>query len=227
SLNFLFLLDRDRGNEDFYKRIENDDVREFIKDRILILFSYELENIFVQPILIIDYLNHLNIIETLNSDFIWLLDVMDDIFQSLGENYYEYLLKKFNDILFPSLKKDLKVFDKIRGEVFQPKFKLIQIEGKSNLVHYASAKILQYLDRNSLNFLFLLDRDRGNEDFYKRIENDDVREFIKDRILILFSYELENIFVQPILIIDYLNHLNIIETLNSDFIWLLDVMDDI
>lgn len=152
-------------------------------------------------------------------------DELLTIFKDLDLGLYDYIL--YDGILFVEGKKDLKVFDKIMGEVFQPKFKLIQIEGKLNLVHYASAKILQYLDRNSLNFLFLLDRDRGNEDFYKRIENDDVREFIKDRILNLFSYELENIFVQPILIIDYLNYLNIIETLNSDFVWLLDVIDDI
>jgi len=125
-----------------------------------------------------------------------------DIFTDLDLSFYDYLL--YDGILFVEGSKDLKVISIIIEHIFKETLKIIPIEGKENFKHFASTKILIYLSKKNLKFLFLLDRDRGNQDFYYRIDDENVREHVKERIITLFTYEIENIFLQPILIIDYI-----------------------
>ena len=125
-----------------------------------------------------------------------------DVFTDLGLGLYDYIL--YNGILFVEGLRDIEVFSTIIESIFKESIKIISIEGKENFKHYANAKILLFLSNNNLNFLFLLDQDRGNKDFYYRIEDESLREIVKERIITLFTYELENIFLQPILIIDYI-----------------------
>ncbi|KKM78447.1 hypothetical protein LCGC14_1359910, partial [marine sediment metagenome] len=125
-----------------------------------------------------------------------------EVFTDLGLGLYDYIL--YNGILFVEGTRDIEVFSTIIESIFKESIKIISIEGKENFKHYASAKILLFLFNNNLNFLFLLDNDRGNQDFYNRIEDENLREIVKERIITLFAYELENIFLQPILLIDYI-----------------------
>ncbi len=125
-----------------------------------------------------------------------------DVFTDLGLGLYDYIL--FNGILFVEGLRDIEVFSTINDSIFKESIKIISIEGKENFKHYANAKILLFLSNNNLKFLFLLDQDRGNQDFYNRIEDINLQNLVKERIITIFTYELENIFLQPILIIDYI-----------------------
>lgn len=147
------------------------------------------------------------------------------IFKELNLSFYDYIL--YDGILFVEGQKDIEVFKVINEELFEKNFKLIPTEGKNNFIHYASANIIEFLDNNLVNFLFILDRDRGNEDFYKRIEVDMNRKLVKERIIPLFTYEIENIFLQPILILDYLYTYKKTKDIKEDYKWLLDTLENI
>jgi len=125
-----------------------------------------------------------------------------DVLTDLGLGLYDYIL--YDGILFVEGSTDIKVYSTILESLFKESIKIISIEGKENFKHYANAKILLFLSNYKLNFLFLFDQDRGNQDFYKRIEDENLRDFVKERIIVLFTYELENLFLQPILVIDYI-----------------------
>jgi len=141
-------------------------------------------------------INNSSIVKNIGSDEI--VDILTD----LGLGLYDYIL--YDGILFVEGLKDIEVFSNIIELFFKESIKIISIEGKENFKHYANAEILLFLSNNDMNFLFLLDKDRGNQEFYKRIIDEDLREIVKERIITLFIYELENIFLQPILIIDYI-----------------------
>ena len=125
-----------------------------------------------------------------------------DVFTDIGLGLYDYILYK--GILFVEGSRDNEVFSTIIESLFKESVKIISIEGKENFKHYANVKILLFLSKNNLDFVFLLDKDRGNQKLYERFEDDDLKELMKKRTLTLFTYELENLFLQPILIIDYI-----------------------
>lgn len=143
-----------------------------------------------------------------------------DVFKELDLNIYDYLL--YDGILFVEGQDDLNVFQLISDEVFEPKFKIIQCYGKKNFTYYAEAEILHLLTESGLNYLFLLDLDRGNENIWSKIKDDEFRNILEDNTIKLFSYEIENIFLQPILIIDYLFTKIKIQNLVADSRWLFE-----
>ncbi len=148
-----------------------------------------------------------------------------DVFKALELSFYDYVL--YDGILFVEGPKDIKVFKIIQEELLDKNFKLIPTEGKNNFVHYASANILHFLDNNFFNYLFILDRDRGNEDFFTRIKNDKIRKSVEDRIIPLFTYEIENIFLQPLLLLDFLICNNKIRHRTMDYYWLKKTLENI
>ena len=151
-------------------------------------------------------------------------DNLLDVFRELDLTFYDYIL--YDGILFVEGSKDIEVFKVINEEIFENNLKLIPTEGKNNFIHYASANIIEFLDNNSFNFLFIMDRDRGNKDFYKRIKDKKRRELVKKRIIPLFTYEIENLFLQPILLLDYLYCKKKTKDIKEDFKWLLVTLED-
>ncbi len=148
-----------------------------------------------------------------------------EVFKELDLNLYDYLL--YDGILFVEGQDDLNVFKIISDELFEPKFKIIQCYGKKKFIFYAEAEILHLLTKSDLKFLFLLDLDRGNENIWLKIKDDKLKEIIEEHTLKLFSYEIENIFLQPILIIDYLFTKNKIQNLVVDSRWLFENLERI
>ncbi len=148
-----------------------------------------------------------------------------EIFKELDLNLYDYLL--YDGILFVEGQDDLNVFKMISEEIFKPKFKIIQCYGKKNFPYYAEAGILNLLTQKDLKFLFLLDLDRGNENIWSKIQDRDYKQTLEDHTIKLFTYELENIILQPILIIDYLFMKNKIQNLLTDSRWLFENLERI
>jgi len=125
-----------------------------------------------------------------------------EVLTELDLHLYDYLL--YDGILFVEGKNDLNVFKIISQELFIPNFKIIQCYGKRNIAYYAQADILHVLTDRDLNYLFLLDLDRDNENIWSKIQDPTLKKELEEHTLRLFSYELENIFLQPLLIIDFL-----------------------
>ncbi len=141
-----------------------------------------------------------------------------NIFTNLNLGIYDYLL--YNGILFVEGPLDSEVFKIINDIIFEPEFKIIPSEGKNNFSYYANSRILNLLTNYSMSYLFLFDRDRGNENIWKNIKPKDFKEELENNTLKLFTYEIENIFLQPILIIDYLNSHKKIKDLKKGFTWI-------
>lgn len=148
-----------------------------------------------------------------------------DVFKELDLSLYDYLL--YDGILFVEGQDDINVFKIVLEEIFEPTFKIIQCYGKKNMPYYAEAEILDLLTKNDLNFLFLLDLDRGNENIWSKIKDNRLKKNLDEHTLKLFSYEIENIFLQPILIIDYLYTKNKIKDINTDSRWLFENLERI
>ncbi len=147
-----------------------------------------------------------------------------DVFKELDLTFYDYIL--YDGILFVEGSKDMEVFKVINEEIFENNLKIIPIEGKNNFIHYASANIVKFLDNNTFHFLFIMDRDRGNTDFYKRINDKKIKDLIKERIITLFTYEIENLFLQPLLLLDYIYCNNKTKTIKEDFKWILNSLEE-
>jgi len=148
-----------------------------------------------------------------------------EVFKELDLSLYDYLL--YDGILFVEGQDDINVFRIVLEEIFEPTFKITQCYGKKNMPYYAEAEILDLLTKNDLNFLFLLDLDRGNENIWSKIKDNRLKKNLEEHTLKLFSYEIENIFLQPILIIDYLFTKNKIQNLVADSIWLFENLERI
>ena len=148
-----------------------------------------------------------------------------EVFKELDLSLYDYLL--YDGILFVEGQDDINVFKIVLEEIFEPTFKIIQCYGKKNMPYYAEAEILDLLTKNDLNFLFLLDLDRGNENIWSKIKDNRLKKKLEEHTLKLFSYEIENIFLQPILIIDYLYTKNKVQDINIDSRWLFENLDRI
>ena len=148
-----------------------------------------------------------------------------EVFKELDLSLYDYLL--YDGILFVEGQDDINVFKIVLEEIFEPTFKIIQCYGKKNMPYYAEAEILDLLSNSDLNFLFLLDLDRGNENIWSKIKDNRLKKNLEEHTLKLFSYEIENIFLQPILIIDYLYTKNKIQDIISDSRWLFENLDRI
>ena len=148
-----------------------------------------------------------------------------EVFKELDLSLYDYLL--YDGILFVEGQDDINVFKIISDEIFEPKFKITQCYGKKNYHYYAEAEILNLLTDCDLYFLFLLDLDRGNENVWSKIRDDGLKKKLIEHTLKLFSYEIENIFLQPILIIDYLFTKNKIQDLITDSRWLFENLEQI
>ncbi|MHA1285310.1 MAG: AAA family ATPase [Promethearchaeota archaeon] len=131
-------------------------------------------------------------------------DDLCKVFHDLDLSMYDFML--YDGILFVEGITDLKIFEIICAKLFKENLKIIPIEGKRKLEHYASARIIHFLDRKKLKFLFILDRDRGNEEFYERIKDPEIKKIIKERTIVLPFYEIENLFIQPVLLLHYLYH---------------------
>ncbi len=150
---------------------------------------------------------------------------ISEVFKELDLSLYDYLL--YDGILFVEGQDDINVFKIILEEIFEPTFKITQCYGKKNMPYYAEAEILDLLTSSDLNFLFLLDLDRSNENIWSKINNDRLKRILGEHTLKLFSYEIENIFLQPILIIDYLNTKNKIQDIITDSRWLFENLERI
>ncbi|MHA1251246.1 MAG: AAA family ATPase, partial [Candidatus Helarchaeota archaeon] len=146
-----------------------------------------------------------------------------EVFRELDLSIYDYLL--YDGILFVEGKKDSLVFENILEHLFTQKFKVIQCDGKKNFYYYGEARILDILDRNNLKYLFILDLDRGNQDIWKNIKNIEFKKNLEASTIKLYTYELENLFLQPILIFDYLFTLGKINNIKEDFEWLIENID--
>ncbi|MBD3212960.1 MAG: AAA family ATPase, partial [Candidatus Lokiarchaeota archaeon] len=146
------------------------------------------------------------------------------IFKDLDLSFYDYIL--YDGIMFVEGPKDEEVFNIFIKQLFDKNFKIISIGGKNNLIHYASTKIIQFLDNSSFRYIFILDKDRGNDDFYKRINNQDLRVLVKKRSILLNLYEIENFFIQPILILDYLYTSSIISDVKSHNEWIIELINN-
>lgn len=151
-------------------------------------------------------------------------DDLLDVFKELELSFYDYIL--YDGILFVEGPKDIEVFKIINEEFFENNLKLIPTEGKNNFIHYASTNIIKFLDNNNFDFLFIMDRDRGNRDFYKRINDKEAKELVKKRIVPLFTYEIENLFLQPLLLLDFLHSTNKIVSLKDDSMWISDLIEN-
>ncbi|MHA1285712.1 MAG: AAA family ATPase, partial [Promethearchaeota archaeon] len=151
-------------------------------------------------------------------------DELIKVFNDLDLSMYDFIL--YDGILFVEGRTDLNVFEIICNNLFEENLKIIPIEGKRNLEHYASAKIIRFLDMNKFKFLFILDKDRGNERFYERIENQEIREIIKKRTIVLPFYEIENLFIQPVLLLGYLYKKSKKKFDPNDFDFLISIIRD-
>ncbi|MHA1230945.1 MAG: AAA family ATPase, partial [Candidatus Helarchaeota archaeon] len=152
-------------------------------------------------------------------------DELFKVFHDLDLSTYDFLL--YDGILFVEGITDQKIFKIICANFFKENIKIIPIEGKRNLEHYASAKIINFLDGKKFRFLFILDKDRGNETFYERIEDPEVKRIIKERTIILPVYEIENLFIQPVLLLSYLDDISRAKLDKSAFEFLKDIIKDI
>ena len=148
-----------------------------------------------------------------------------EVFKELDLSLYDYIL--YDGIMFVEGLDDLNVFKIISDEIFDPKFKIIQCYGKKNFRYYAEAEILHLLTESDLKYLFLLDLDRGNANIWSKIKVDELKIILEEHTIRLFSYEIENIFLQPILIIDYLFTRNKIQSLVADSRWLFENLERI
>ncbi|MHA1285755.1 MAG: TOPRIM nucleotidyl transferase/hydrolase domain-containing protein, partial [Promethearchaeota archaeon] len=151
-------------------------------------------------------------------------DELIKVFNDLDLSIYDFIL--YDGILFVEGRTDLKVFEIICNHLFEENLKIIPIEGKRNLEHYASANIIRFLDMNKFKFLFILDKDRGNERFYERIENQEIRKIIKKRTIVLPFYEIENLFIQPVLLLGYLYKKSKKKFDLNDFDFLISIIRD-
>ncbi|MFX0070936.1 MAG: AAA family ATPase [Candidatus Hermodarchaeota archaeon] len=141
-----------------------------------------------------------------------------EVLSELELNIYDYLL--CDSIVFVEGKEDFTFFNLILNSLFESTFKIIPCEGKKNFYYFATSRILHLLVENSLNYLFLLDYDRGNEQIWDNVQDIELKKELKSNTLKLSYYEIENIFTQPIIIIDYLFTLGKISNLMNDFDWI-------
>jgi len=151
-------LDKDRGNENFYKTISDEKTKDKVKSRILIILLYELENLFIQPILLFDFLWTKLGFKNLEKNFDWIKNQILYLFRNNEKYKREFLLKKINDEINPRLKRK-EIKEILEGsediEDFEQLFKLWYDEFNKNLV-----KRLDYIDKIRLN----------QEKFYARLK---------------------------------------------------------
>ncbi len=141
-----------------------------------------------------------------------------NIFRDLNLNLFDYAL--YEGVIFVEGLTDIDVFEIFIDDLYDKNFKILSIEGKHNLEHYASTKIMNFLSNIKFQYLFILDKDRGNENFYESISDENTKNKVKSRILTIPLYELENLFIQPILLFDFLWTKLGIENLEKNFDWI-------
>ena len=96
-------------------------------------------------------------------------------------------------------KKDISLLKKLIGDfLINNHIEIISIEGKNKLHFFADHKILLNLIKMGFKFLIILDKDEGNQKIIDSIPDDE----IKENILLLPVREIENLYINPDLIIE-------------------------
>lgn len=127
---------------------------------------------------------------------------LQKIFSELEISPFDYLL--YDGYILVEGKDDKLFIKKVLEKFSNLKLKIIKMRGKRNFQYYVNQEILDSLNINKINFVYFLDKDRDNEKFLLNIGNNRVKEIVKERSIFTPYYELENFFLNPVFLFDFL-----------------------
>ncbi|MBD3215291.1 MAG: AAA family ATPase, partial [Candidatus Lokiarchaeota archaeon] len=128
------------------------------------------------------------------------------VLRDLGVRPSDVLMN--NGFLLVEGERDISLFEKLFERIIQEKsIELIPFYGKTKLHFYADHEIMKNLIERGFRFRVILDKDEGNLKIYNSIRDP----VIRNHILLLPVREIENLYVNPDILKEYLekNHIDL------------------
>ena len=134
-----------------------------------------------------------------------------EVFNRLGLNPSDLLM--YNGLLLVEGNTDIRLLKKLMADtLINNHIEIVPFEGKNKLHFFADHKILSNLIKMGFKFLIILDRDEGN----KKIRDSFTGSEVLNHIMLLPVREIENFYLNPILIANFLEEYSSIQLSKSE-----------